>query len=116
MECLPPDFLALVQHFATRLGYAPNAPSFVTLVLGWVLCHGRRTLSGVIRAAGPFAPKSHDAYQNFFSKSKWRMDALWHALFRLLVAAFRVGSTPIWLAGDDTLAKRRGPRIWGAGL
>ena len=116
MEYLPPDFLALVQQFATRLGYAPNAPSFVTLVLGWVLCHGRRTLSAVIRAAGPFAPKSHDAYQNFFSKSKWKMDALWHALFRLLVAAFRVGATPIGLAGDDTLAKYRGPKIWGAGL
>jgi len=116
MECLPPDFLALVQRFTPHLGYAPNGSSFVALVLGWVLCHGRRTLSGVIRAAGPFAPKSHDAYQNFFSKSRWKMDTLWQVLFRLLVAAFAVDTNPIWLAGDDTLAKHRGPKIWGAGL
>ena len=116
MEYLPPDFLTLVLQFAPRLGYAPNAASFLTVVLGWVLCHGRRTLSGILRAAGPFAPKSHDAYQSFFSKSHWKMDALWHALFRLLVAAFGVGTTPIRLAGDDTLAKHRGPKIWGAGL
>ena len=116
MEYLPPDFLALVLQFAPRLGYAPNAASFMTLVLGWVLCHGRRTLSAVIRAAGPFAPKSHDAYQNFFSKSKWNMDVLWHALFQLVVAAFAKGAVPICLAGDDTLAKHRGPKIWGAGL
>jgi hypothetical protein len=116
MECLPPDFRALVQQFTPYLGYAPNGASFVTLVLGWVLCHGRRTLSGLIRAAGPFAPKSHDAYQNFFSKSRWKMDTLWQVLFRLLVAAFAVDTNRIWLAGDDTLAKHRGPKIWGAGL
>lgn len=116
MEYLPPDFLTLVGQFTPYLGYAPNSSSFVALVLGWVLCHGRRTLSGVIRAAGPFAPKSHDAYQNFFSKARWKMDTLWEVLFRLLVAALHVEGTCIHLAGDDTLAKHRGPKIWGAGL
>lgn len=116
MEYLPSDFLALVRQFADCLGYAPNGPSFATLVLGWVLCHGRHTLSGVVRAAGPFAPKSHDAYQNFFSKSKWNMDTLGRGLFHLLVAAFASEGSPLMIAGDDTLAKHRGPKIWGAGL
>ncbi len=62
--------------------------------------------SGVIRAAGPFATKSHDAYHNFFSRSAWNMDALWEALFLLLVAALCTTADGtcgrIWIAGDDT--------------
>jgi len=54
--------------------------------------------------------------QNFFSKARWRMDTLWEVLFRLLVAAFHVEGTCIQLVGDDTLAKHRGPKVWGAGL
>ncbi len=116
MECLPTDFIALLQHFVQRLGYTPNVSSFMVLTLGWIVCHGRRTLSAVIRAAGPFANKSHDAYQNFFSKAKWDMDSLWKALFLLIVATFVKKNAVIWIAGDDTLAKHRGPKIWGAGL
>jgi hypothetical protein len=126
MENFPALFQELISSFAAAIGSTPTANSFVTLVLGWILCNGKRTISGVIRASGPNAEKSHDAYQNFFSKSKWSMDTLWKILFLFLVKVFilRGGSrkrlqdpnTRIWIAGDDTLAKHYGRRIWGAGL
>ena len=78
MANLPPQFQQLIWNFSSVIGTAPTAESFTVLVLGWILCHGRRTVSGVIRAAGPEASKSHDAYQNFFSKSQWSMEPLWN--------------------------------------
>lgn len=117
MENFPALFQELISDCAAAIGSRPTAASFVTLVLGWILCNGKRTLSGVIRALGPHGEKSHDAYQNFFSKSKWSMDTLWKMLFLFLVKVFRQGSTArIWIAGDDTLAKHYGRKIWGAGL
>ena len=124
MENLPSLFQCLILHFSASIRTAPSAESFATLILGWILANGPRTLGGVIRAAGPYARKSHDAYQNFFSKSEWSMDDLWRALFVLLVRVFLTHCKPgeqtapptIWLAGDDTLSKHCGRKIWGAGL
>lgn len=124
MEQLPLQFQQLILDFSAVIRTAPAAESFVTLVLGWLLCNGRRTLSGVIRAAGPEATKSHDAYQNFFSKSEWSMDELWKLLFLFLVKVFPDGcnqpheysENTIWIAGDDTLSKHYGRKIWGAGV
>jgi len=121
MANLPPRLQQLILEFSAAIGAAPTAESFIVLVLGWILCHGRRTLSGVIRAVGPQASKSHDAYQNFFSKSKWSMDPLWKMRFLLLLKVLvgerdECGSPILYLAGDDTLSKHFGRKIWGAGL
>lgn len=121
MDMFPPLFQQWIAQFGLAIGTAPTAASFATVVTGWIVCNGRRTVSAVVRAAGPHAPKSHDAYQNFFSQSCWSIDALWKTLFLLLVQLFalsRRDSTPprIWIAGDDTLSKHFGRKIWGAGL
>ena len=124
MEHFPFSFQQLLTSFSVILGSSPTAQSFLTLVVGWILCNGRHTLSAVIRAAGPEAIKSHDAYQNFFSQSKWSMDSLWKLLFIYLVKTFHSALEPsphtsapvIWIAGDDTLVKHYGRKIWGAGL
>jgi len=124
MENFPPQFRQIILNFSMAIGTAPTAESFLTLVLGWILCNGRHTVSAIIRAAGLQAPKSHDAYQNFFSKSEWSMDTLWKIHFLLLVKILLIrrhglwkSSTPtIWIAGDDTLSKHYGRKIWGAGL
>jgi len=124
MEQLPLQFQQLILDFSAVIRTAPSTASFMTVVVGWLLCNGRRTLSGIVRAAGPAATKSHDAYQNFFSKSEWSMDALWKLLFLSLVKVFPDGrhqphaysEKTIWIAGDDTLSKHYGRRIWGAGV
>ena len=102
-------FEQIVGTFAS-LFTAPTARSFQTIVLGWVLCQGSRTVSGVIRAAGWQADKSHDAYQNFFSKAHWAPNVLWERLFLFLVEVFSLTNKPIFLAGDDTITKHWGRR------
>lgn len=124
MENLPSLLQCLIVHFSAVIETTPSAQSFATIVLGWILANGQRTMSGVVRAAGPHATKSHDAYHNFFSKSSWSIDALWRMLFVMLVRVFVINRNPgrqslpptIWIAGDDTLSKHWGRKIWGAGL
>jgi len=77
-------FRSLMTEFAGCFGSTPTANTFLTIVSGWILCNGKRTVSGIIRAAGHEATKSHDAYQNFFSKAKWSMDQLWKIHFLTL--------------------------------
>lgn len=124
MENFPSLFQCLILHFSAAIRTTPSAESFATMILGWILSNGSRTVGGVIRAAGPHGRKSHDAYQNFFSKAEWSMDDLWRLLFLMLVRVFVIDrstdgqpSPPaIWVAGDDTLSKHWGRKIWGAGL
>jgi len=78
MDYIASRFKELVIELTARCcGTAPTVETFLTVVIGWILCTGRRTTSGIIRAAGHHAMKSHDAYHNFFSQSKWSIDTLW---------------------------------------
>jgi len=72
-------------------------------------------MTGIIRAAGTHATKSHDAYQGFFSKAKWDMETLWELLVAI-ICSLLPKDKPILLVGDDSLIKHSGRKIWGAGL
>jgi hypothetical protein len=91
----------------------PTANIFASLVCGWVLCTGRRTVTGMIRFAELFTPRPHDAYHRFFSKARWSMTQLWRLLLILLVKLFYPnGQIPLDL--DDTLFHRPGKKVNGA--
>lgn len=115
MEHFSPLLYELADSFSSAFVSNPTLRSFLTIITGWVLCSGRRTMTGIIRAAGYRAEKSHDAYQAFFSKARWDMDSLWQQLFFMIVKILPPDK-PILLVGDDTLAKHYGRKIWGAGL
>lgn len=115
MENFSALFYTLADSFSSAFVSTPTLRSFLTIITGWVLCPGRRTMTGIIRAAGYRAEKSHDAYQCFFSKARWDMDILWQQLFFMIVKVLPLNK-PILIVGDDTLAKHYGKKIWGAGL
>jgi len=116
MNALPPLFHQLLDEFVPAFAYAPSLRSFLTIAVGWILCSNARTTTGVLRAAGTEASKSHDAYQNFISKAKWDMEALWKTVCFLAVKLVVKKNAPILLAGDDTVCKHWGRKIWGAGV
>ncbi len=92
---------------------APTAEIFAALVSGWVLCTTRRTVTGMIRFAGLYSPKAHDAFHRFFSTAHWSMAQLWLLLARLLISMFYPhGTIPLDL--DDTLFHRPGKKVEGA--
>jgi hypothetical protein len=91
----------------------PSFSSFQALICAWILCSGRRSLTRVIQSAQLDRFKHFCAFHRFFSQARWNLDQLGHCVFRLLLPF-----CPEILIGavDDTLARKSGRHIWGAGM
>jgi len=113
--------LPLVSSFGELLlSFAPafSQPSFAnfsTLIAGWVFCMGRRTVTGLIIAAGAIGEKHFSCYHRFFSRARWDLDSLGRIVLGLALH-FVPKDAVILLAADDTLARKTGKRIWGAAM
>jgi hypothetical protein len=93
----------------------PTAQTFLRLLTGWVLCTGRRTITGIFPFADPERIRSHDTYHRFFSRARWDPERLWELLARLLVRTFYpTGIIPVDL--DDTVFHHTGRKMDGASV
>ena len=92
---------------------APTFQSFMTLLCGWVFAR-RCTVTGMILAAGAVGDKHHSAYHRVFSAARWSLDELGLAVFGLITPL--LGRGPTLLAIDDTLARKRGHKVFGVGM
>ena len=92
----------------------PTAQLFARLLTGWVLCTGRRTITGLIRWADPGGIRAHDAYHRFFPDGAWIMTDLWRQLVLIMVKRFYPSGTII-VDLDDTLFHHSGCKVDGAG-
>jgi hypothetical protein len=89
----------------------PTARAFVELVAGWVFLPGR-SLADRIRATG--SRRSPVAYYRVLASASWSIEEVG---LRLLKSVLRRWPQEIlFLAGDDTLLPRKGPKIFGAGM
>jgi len=104
--------ILLQQYFP--LFTAPGAEIFSRLMIGWVLCTCRRTITGILMFADPWAKRAHDAYHRFLPDARWSMAELWKLLAKILIQAFYRNGI-IVLALDDTLFHRSGRKVDGAG-
>ena len=111
---LTPTFLLLLHDFQSVFTQ-PTFRTFVELVTGWVLTCRRRFITECIFSAGRIGQGHWGRFHRFFSHAAWSLDALCMILARALVARF-VPTGPILLGGDDTLCRRRGLTLFGAGM
>lgn len=102
-------FLLAFQPCFTRPGFS----SFWALTCAWILCSGRRSLTRVIQSGELGRFKHFCSFHRFFSQTRWNLDDLGHCIFQLLLPF-----CPQILTGavDDTLARKSGRHIWGAGM
>lgn len=107
------SFQQLVLSFAPVFTQ-PSFGNFAAIVAGWVWCRGRHTVTGAILAAGARA-KHFSCYHRFFSRARWCLDAVGHVLL-LLALRWVPDDAAVLLGMDDTLCRKTGRHIWGAGM
>jgi hypothetical protein len=111
---LVPSFLDLLQPLSCVMT-APSFDRFLTLLGGWVFAR-RRTVTGMIVAADVArGGKHHSSYHRLFAAARWSLDELGLAIFGLLILPLS-SSGLILLGIDDTLARKRGLKVFGVGM
>jgi hypothetical protein len=98
----------------TDLFTRPSSGLFLTLVTGWALCPGRRTVTRMVDVADPDGVHAHDAYHRFLREGKWEMAQLWRRLAPLLVGHLE-GNLRLVVDLDDTIFHKAGRKVNGAG-
>ena len=103
---IPETFLSVLAAYAACF-QARSYPTFQWLVLGWVQCRERRTLTAVALASGAVGARHISVFHRFFARAPWSLDAVGHVVFQ---QGFRwlPADQPIYLLGDDTLARKSG--------
>jgi hypothetical protein len=108
---LVPGFVRLLQPLAATMT-APTFDNFVTVLAGWVFA-SRRTVTRMILAAGDAADKHYSSYHRLFSAARWSLDAVGLVVFDLIEPWL---CDNVLLALDDTLARKRGLKMFGCGM
>ena len=106
------SFAVVLQELAVVMT-VPSFHNFLIIVTGWVFSR-RRTITGMLTAAGVAGKRHHAAFHRLFAAARWSLDALGLAVFRLLEPL--LGQDTIFLAVDDTLARKRGRKVFGVGM
>lgn len=95
---------------------APSHATFCLVMTGWILSVRHRYVTDLIVSSDSVGNGHFSDYHRFFSHAKWNIDDLWKLLARLLVDRFVGPDAVIILAGDDTLCRKRGLVLFGAGM
>jgi hypothetical protein len=93
----------------------PTFATFAALLAGMVAQPGRRTVCGMLIGAGLSTVWHHSRAHRFFSAARWSVDRLGLAVLGLVVDRLLAPDAGIVLAVDDTLFRRSGRKVAGAG-
>ena len=93
----------------------PTFATFTALVAGLVAQPVERTVCGMLTGAGLARVWHHCRAHRFFSAARWCPQRVGLVAAGLVVAHLLPDGTPITVAVDDTLCRRRGQAVPGAG-
>src|SRR5262245_22941311 len=110
---LTPSFIALLQHFDQVLT-VPTFRTFIGVVTGWIFSHRHRYVTEVIFAGGNIGNGHWCRFHRFFSHAAWDLDHFAAMLAKLVITIIIPGAT-LFFAVDDTLYRKRGLTLYGAG-
>jgi hypothetical protein len=108
------SFRAILAHFCVVFT-APSFRLFTVILTGWALSSRHRFITECIFTAGQVGARHWSCFHRFFSHNVWSLDLLCRVLARLVIGRFAPAG-PILLAADDTLCRKRGLGLFGAGM
>ena len=111
---LTDSFLTLLQSF-DPVFTAPTYQTFVVIITGWILSQRHRYVTEVIFSSGHVGDGHWSRFHRFFSHAAWDIDTFSMRLAKLVVTILAPGATFFW-AVDDTLCRKRGLTLYGAGM
>jgi hypothetical protein len=94
---------------------APSFATFCGLAAGLAGQVRRRTVCGMLLGAGLAGAWPHDRAHYFFARARWQADELGLAVARLVVALLVPAGQPLIVAVDDSVFRRSGRKVHGAG-
>ena len=106
---VPESFVRLLTAFEGCF-HAPSYRNFVVLVVGWVHCLGRRTVTAVVLASGALGQRHISVFHRFFARAQWALDDVGQVVFRLALA-WTPADQPLYVLVDDTLCRKSGKSI-----
>jgi len=111
---LTSSFADLLQQFSPVFT-APTYQTFVCIIAGWALSQRHRFITEVIFSSGNVGNGHWSRFHRFFSHAAWDIDNFSMHLAKWVVKVLTLGTTLYW-AVDDTLCRKRGLTLYGAGM
>lgn len=105
------SFVAFLQPLSVVMT-CPSFDNAITLLAGWVFAP-RRTVTCMIMAAGAVGKKHHSTFHRLFASARWSLDCAGLVVFDLMSPWLE---DVVFLVGDDTLARKRGLKMFGVGM
>lgn len=109
MFTLAPEIQSILAAFAP-LFTSPVWPHAQTLLIGAILCTGKRTVTSALRVMGLKDEKRFTNFHRVLNRSKWNLLCGSKILLGLLVALLPT-SWPVIIAVDETIECRKGEKI-----
>jgi len=117
---LTATFMVLLEGFSPVFT-SPSLATFRLLMTGWILSMRHRYVTDLIVSSDSVGNGHFSDYHRFFSHASWCIDELWKLelwklLASLVITTLLGPDATIVLAADDTLCRKRGQALFGAGM
>jgi len=110
---VPHSLSSLLRRFRSCFT-APGYEVFTAMFTGFILRPVERTVCGMLTGAGLAGIWHHSRAHRFFSGTRWDVQQVGLILAALVVEILLPPDAAIMLAIDETLTRRRGPRVFAA--
>ena len=89
--------------------------TFQVMVVAWITCLGRRTISRVWQTTGQAADSDHSKAYRLFNAAVWNWDDI-ARIFLVEILCDLIPGSSVWLVADDTLCHKRGAKVAFGGI
>src|SRR5262245_2825317 len=93
----------------------PVHATFSLMVVAWIACLRRRTISRVWQTTGCAAESDHSRAYRLFNQAAWNWDDI-ARLFLIELLCDLIPGSCVWLVVDDTLCHKRGAKVAFGGI